>query len=217
MCVTCLDVFESLVTKMEARNIAQRYAIFFFCVKLGDSATTTHGKLEQAFGDDAMSRAQDFRWHKIFSERRNIVEDESRSGRPSSKRTSDNTEPELVRSDRRWTVKMIADEVNVNRGAVRRILTEELGLRKICAKMVARNLTEEQRDARVSVCAELLEQVEADRELLERVIIGDESWFFQYDPETKRQSLVWRSKGLPRPKKSTDVQVKSEMHACVLL
>ena len=33
-------MFANLVTKMEARNIAQRYAIFF-CVKLADSATTT--------------------------------------------------------------------------------------------------------------------------------------------------------------------------------
>ena len=55
--------------------------------------------------------------------------------------------------------------------------------------MVPRNLTEQQRDAEVSICAELLEQVEADPELMERVITGDESWFFQYDPETKRQSL----------------------------
>jgi len=45
---------------------------------------------------------------------------------------------------------MTADEVNVNREAVRRILTEELGMRKICAKMVPRNLTEQQRDARVA-------------------------------------------------------------------
>jgi len=62
---------------------------------------------------------------------------------------------------------MNADEVNVNWEAVRRILTEELGMRKICAKMVPRNLTEQQRDAWVSVCAELLEQVEADPGLLE--------------------------------------------------
>jgi len=68
--------------------------------------------------------------------------------------------------------------------------------------MVPRNLREQQRDTRVSVCAELLEQVEADPELMERVITGDESWFFQYDPETKRQSLEWRSKGSPRPKKA---------------
>ena len=34
----------------------------FLCAKLGDSATTTHGKLQQALGDDAMSREQDFLW-----------------------------------------------------------------------------------------------------------------------------------------------------------
>ena len=96
---------------------------------------------------------------------------------------------------------MIADEVNLNPEAVRRILTEELWMRKVCAKMVPRNLTEQQRDARVSVCAGLLEQAEADPELMERLITGDESWFFQYDRETKRQSLEWRSKGSPRPKK----------------
>jgi hypothetical protein len=44
-----------------------------FCVKLGDSATTTHGKLRPAFGDDAMSTAQAFQWHNMFSE---DVEDE---------------------------------------------------------------------------------------------------------------------------------------------
>ena len=115
-----------------------------FCVKLGDSAITTHGKLQQASGDDAVSRAQAFRWHKMFSEGRTIVEDEQRGGRPSTTPTSDNTTRvrEFFRSDRRLTVEMIADEMNVNREAFRRILTEELGMRKICAKMVPRNLTE---------------------------------------------------------------------------
>jgi hypothetical protein len=61
---------------MEARNIAQRYAILF-CVKLGESGSTRHGKLQAAFGDEAMSRAQAFRWHKMFSEGRTIVEDKS--------------------------------------------------------------------------------------------------------------------------------------------
>jgi len=39
---------------------------------------------------------------------------------------------------------MIAVKVNMNRETVRLILTEELGMRKICAKMVPRNLTEQQ-------------------------------------------------------------------------
>ena len=138
-----------------------------------------------------MSRAQAFCWHKMFSEGRTIIEDEQRSGRPSTTRTSDNTARvrELVRSDRRLRIRMISDEVNVNWEAVRQILTEELWMTKIGAKMVPRNLTEQQRDARVSVCAELLEQVEADPKLMERVITCDETCFFQYDPETKRQSL----------------------------
>ena len=73
--MTCQDVFGNVVVEMVARNIAQRYAILF-CAKLGDNATTTHGKLQQAFGDDTTSRAQVFRWHKMFSEDRTLFEDE---------------------------------------------------------------------------------------------------------------------------------------------
>ena len=108
---------------------------FFFCVKLCDNATTTHVKLQQAFAEVAMSRAQTFRWLKMFTESRTFVEDEQRSGRPSTTRRGDNTARvrELVRSHRRLTIEMIADQVNMNRETVRLILTEELGMRKICA------------------------------------------------------------------------------------
>jgi len=88
---------------------------------------------------------------------------------------------------------MIVDEVNLNQETVRLILREELWMRKICAKMFPRYLTQQQRDARLSVCADL-EQVEADPELMNRVITGEESWFFRYDSETKRQRLEWPKK-----------------------
>jgi hypothetical protein len=45
---------------------------------------------------------------------------------------------------------MIADEVSMNRETVRLILTEEFGMRKICAQMVPWNLTQKQRDAQLS-------------------------------------------------------------------
>jgi len=79
--------------------------------------------------------------NKTFSGR-TLTEVEQRRGRPSATRTGDNTARvrELVRSDRRLTVRMIAGEVNMNRETVRLILTEELGMRKIWAKMVPRNL-----------------------------------------------------------------------------
>jgi len=52
---------------------------FFFCVKLGDIATTD-GILQQAFGDDVMSRTQAFSLEQNVSEGRTLVEDEQRSG-----------------------------------------------------------------------------------------------------------------------------------------
>jgi len=60
------------------------------CVKLGNNATTAHGTLQQAFGDDAMSKAQAFRWYKMLSEGRTLVGEQG-SGRPPAKRTGDKT------------------------------------------------------------------------------------------------------------------------------
>ena len=37
---------------------------------------------------------------------------------------------------------------------------------------------------------------------LHKVRTGDESWVFDYDPETKRQSEEWHTKCSPRPKKA---------------
>jgi len=66
-------MFVNLVMEMEAWNIAQLYLCQLLCVKLSDSATTTYGKLQQAFGDHAMSTAQAFCWHKIFYKGTNHV------------------------------------------------------------------------------------------------------------------------------------------------
>jgi hypothetical protein len=44
---------------------------------------------------------------------------------------------------------MIADEVSMNQETFHLILTEELGMRKICSKMVPRKLTEQKRDAQL--------------------------------------------------------------------
>ena len=38
--------------------------------------------------------------------------------------------------------------------------------------------------------------------MFDRVITGDETWCFQHDPETKRQSMQWKTQNLPRPKKA---------------
>ena len=100
-----------------------------------------------------------------------------------------------VQSDRRLTVRMIANELGMNSARVWRIITEDLRIKKICAKMVPvpRLLNEGQKERRVQVCQDILEQLETEPNLLKKVVTGDESWIFKYDPLTKRQSLEWKS------------------------
>lgn len=80
------------------------------------------------FGDEAMSRAQVFRWHKEFKNGREGVEDEPRSGRAVEVRIDNNVQrvQALVRQDRRLTIRMLSDELNINRETVRKILIEDL-------------------------------------------------------------------------------------------
>ena len=56
-------------------------------------------------------------------------------------------------------------------------------------------------DNRKDVCLHLLERIQSDRNFLTNVITGDESWIFEYDPETKRQSKEWHTSTSQRPKK----------------
>ena len=88
--------------------------------------------------------------------------------------------------DRRLSVRMIAEETDLNKNAVHRILTEHLHMRKICAKLVPKNLSVEQKTNRLEICQDLLGRLEIETDFLDKVITADESWVFDYDPETKR-------------------------------
>jgi len=52
---------------------------------------------------------------------------------------------------------MIAEETGLDRSAVHIILADSLHMRKICAKLVPKNLSGEQKANRLEVCQDLLE------------------------------------------------------------
>ena len=83
-----------------------------------------------------MKKSSVFVWHGQFKEGRDVQED-PRSGQPKTLRTDANVDRvrTLVCSDRRLGVRVIAEELNVNRETVRQIVKEDLGMRKISAKM----------------------------------------------------------------------------------
>ncbi|MGP1934012.1 MAG: hypothetical protein ACTS8P_06140, partial [Arsenophonus sp. NC-XBC3-MAG3] len=60
----------------------------------------------------------------------------------------------------------------------------------------------EQKESQMNTCADTLKNIEKDPKFLGRVITCDESWFFTYNPETKHQSMHWKSSSSPRMKKA---------------
>ena len=127
---------------MSDYKIKQRCAIKF-CLKIGMNATETCGKLQEAYGKDALSRAHIFSWFKDFLTGRDSVENEPRSGRPITSKTDENVKrvKSLVQSNHRLTIRLIAEQLNLNKSTVHDVLTNDLEMRKISAKLVPKSLT----------------------------------------------------------------------------
>lgn len=73
---------------------------------------------------------------------------------------------------------------------------------KVSPKFVPHLLTDEQKIHRMELCRQNLDRLKADTSLLEKVITMDESWFSVFEPDTKQDSLEWRTKGVACPKKA---------------
>jgi hypothetical protein len=164
----------------------QRVAIKF-CFKAGPSATETLVLVQKAYGNEALNRSNVFRWYSQFRDGRELVEDDERVCCPKSTRTEVNMAAvaDLVKYDRRIASRMIAESLNTPKTVVLQILKEDLGKRKLCAHFVPYSLTPEQREDRVTSCQDIIAMANADKNFFNKIIMGDETWCYAYDPETK--------------------------------
>ncbi|XP_066943504.1 protein GVQW3-like [Macrobrachium rosenbergii] len=114
-------------------------------------------------------------WHEAFKDSRKNVENEPRSGRPSSSRTDENVTcvKAVLGNDRQMSIRLSADEVGIPKAVVHRIVTEDLNMRKNCAKIVPDNPTEEQMETRLSICQDIVNHLSTEPNMLNRVITGD--------------------------------------------
>ena len=67
---------------------------------------------------------------------------------------------EIIRADRRLTIREVAEEVRITFGTWQKILTEDLRMRRVTALFVPRLLTAEQKDDRVSICTDLRDRAQ---------------------------------------------------------
>ena len=175
-----------------------------FCVKLGKTPTETVLTVEQAFGSAALSQGRVFEWHRRFREGQMSAEDNETSGRPSSSRTDDSKAQisEILPQDRRKPLREISAESGLSYGTCQRIFTGDLAMKRVAAKFIPKLLNPDQKKNCMLICQDMKQSLADDPDLLSKIITGDETWVYGYDPETKFQSSQWKTPGSPRPKKA---------------
>jgi hypothetical protein len=76
--------------------------------------------------------------------------------------------------------------------------------------MIPKNLNDDQKARRNEVSAEMLQRLETESDFLNRVITDDESWVFEYAPETKRQSEGMAHATVSKTDESSHEQIKTQ-------
>ena len=130
--------------------------------------------IQKAFVDESMGLTQIKEWYRRFRNGRTSVDSDPRSGRPSLTTTPENIERVrlAIEGDRRLTVRKLESDLGIPKTAVWEILNKMLGMTRVCRSESAQDN---------------LEMVSDDENVLKKVITGDESWVYGYDPETKQQ------------------------------
>jgi len=155
--------------------------------------------LQQAYGEDCLSCMQCHEWYQCFKLGRTSIEDNPKSGRPSTSMDDDHVEkvPAVIRQNRCLTVCEVAEEVGICKSSCHLILTNKLKMHRVAAKFVPHLLTDAQKENHVTVSQELFDCSNADENFLKNVITGDETWVYGYNIEIKVQLLQWMRKFSP--------------------
>jgi hypothetical protein len=60
---------------------------------------------------------------------------------------------------------------------------------------------------KLDACKDFVQTADGKPGFLNTIITGEESWWFQYDPETKRQSVEWQLHSSPRPTNKSCIKI----------
>jgi len=150
-----------------------------FCVKLTKYATETYDLLKKVYGDLVLKFLSDLKGLN-----REEIGDDQRPGRPSTSKTNANIEKvaKFFRQNRRLSIRAVAEKINIDKEALRQILHNNFDTKKMCSNMVLRLLTLAQKEIRMNICTDILQNTENNQNFLKNVITCVESWLFSTRP-----------------------------------
>lgn len=198
--------------KKEFRVLMKHYFL------MGKSAADAKKWLDDCYPDSAPGEATIRTWFAKFRTGHMSVEDDERSGRPKEAVTPENVKKihKIILENRKVKLAEIADIVKISIERVHHIVHEYLGMRKLYAKWVPRELTMDQKQQRVDDSEECLAMMNRNKsEFFRRYITMDETWLHHFTPESNRQSAEWRAGDEPAPKRGKTQQSAGKVMASV--
>ena len=144
-----------------------------------------------------------YKWIERFRDGREAVENDEGRGRTTTSKNNEKIDfvRNLVKEDGRLTVYQIAETVGISVRSAHSILHDDLCLSKLSARWVPNQL-----NLRSELSTAILLKIEADEDgFFDRIITGDKTWIYQYDPETKQQPKQRLPRGSSGP-----IKFKSE-------
>ncbi|KAJ8955118.1 hypothetical protein NQ318_009011 [Aromia moschata] len=102
-----------------------------------------------------------------------MTEDRRLPGQPSTSKTDGNIEKigKLIREGHRQNIQGLAEITGIDKECVRQILHESFNMRNVCAKMVPKLLTPEQKESKMNICADILNIIDTDTGFLDTVTL----------------------------------------------
>jgi hypothetical protein len=96
--------------------------------------------------------------------------------------------------DRRRTIQEMSDMLCLSYGSVQKLLTVDLAMRRLSARWVSHLLTADEMATRVAHSQGFLKRYrQQGQQFLDRIIMTDETWLYNYNLETKQQSSQWKN------------------------
>ena len=156
----------------------EQHGVIRFLWSEGVPGAEIHRRLSAQYGDSALPWQSVYESVEKFQHSQTSVKDEERAGRPSTSITDSNVEDAgaMILEDRRVTIDEVANHFEISHGSAYDIIHNRLGFRKVCARWVPKEFTEEQKNNSVAICQCLLNcYANKGEAFLTRIVTGDET------------------------------------------